>query len=135
MEFREAEMSETTKEEGGGRLVRFPHYDLDAAVEVLGAFITSGIRDDMEMLRRDVEALKEKFESVVTATESEPEEDRFLNQRDAAEFLGCSTTYLRKQLQLGEFPNPIKLSDRDLRWSRLALKQWAVGRRSEAIDS
>jgi predicted DNA-binding transcriptional regulator AlpA len=118
-------------------LIRFPGYDLDTAIEVLGAFITSGIRDEVDWLRREVEALKEQVADVPKATAPKPDKERFLNQREAAEFLGCSTGFIRKQALAGEFPEPVKLSSRDLRWARSDLIQWAVARRSNegAADS
>lgn len=110
----------------------FRYYDLEAAIDVLGAFITSGIRDEVEALRQEVGALRQQVES--SEGTAVKDEESYLNQKEAAKFLGCSTSHIRKQRQLGHFPDPVKLSARDLRWAKSKLSQWAEQRVEESTS-
>lgn len=106
---------------------RFPSRELDEAIEVLGAFITSGLRDEIEALRREVETLRD----LVDSNEPDDSEGGYLNQRQAAEFLGCSKSYIRNQRRMGDFPEPIKLGANNLRWGRATLSRWYEGKKTE----
>lgn len=50
------------------------------------------------------------------------------NQKQAAEYIGVSVPTFRKYLAAGKLPQPMRLGDRILRWSRYALDRWLMSR-------
>ena len=101
---------------------RYSHDDLAAAIEVIVQFIAANSPSGIDVLRREVGALKEKLESDAV-------EERFLNQKQAAEFLGYSASYIRRLWREGKFPEPTRMSAKDLRWSQVTLTRWAASRK------
>ena len=104
--------------------------ELDRAASYFAAAVGEAIERELDKLRREIEQLKEGREEA--ARPSDKDDDRYLNQRQAAKLLGCSTGYLRKLCSEGRFPEPTRLSPRDLRWSRKELLEWVEARRPKA---
>lgn len=83
--------------------------------------------------------VREELEQI-KAQEGSPErppetKERYLNQRQAAEYLGCSVSFIRKQRRAGTFPEPTRLSPRDLRWARSELQAWAAAREPSCSET
>ena len=105
--------------------------DLEHAARAFFNLLSADIRAELQRLRDEVRSLRDLRVEVVTRPDP-PKADQYLNQREAAEYLGCSQEFLRLKRREGDFPEPVKLSARDLRWSRAALEEWIQRQGSDA---
>lgn len=103
--------------------------EVENVVQALFETMTVEMRRDYRMLERRVAALEGKEKEESGPAESRKVEsggaERLLNQNQAAAFLGCSREYIRLKRREGDFPEPLKLSARDLRWPVSVLEEWA----------
>ena len=53
-----------------------------------------------------------------------------LDRKATAAFLGMSLARLRRELQAGTVPGPLKLTGRRQLWSRIILERWLAGEAS-----
>jgi len=58
--------------------------------------------------------------------------EELLSRKEAAKFLGISTTTLGEWIRNGDIPEPIELSERNHRWKKSELLALAGKRRSAA---
>lgn len=110
--------------------------EVEYVVKALFDVMTVDIRREVRELRQEVATLKvQDDQPVEVCQESEAERsERFLNQTQAAKFLGCSREFIRLKRREGSFPVPVRLSSRDLRWPQSELEKWARDQMPEATD-
>ena len=116
----------------------FQESEVERAARYFGEALVGDLRRQVDHLRRQVEAMRREGRADGERREAGP---AYLNQRQAAEFLGYSVEFIRRQRRAGTFPEPIRLGLRDLRWSETTLRTWAEGRNvsggeevGEAVD-
>lgn len=56
------------------------------------------------------------------------EEVRLLNERQVAELVGVSKSTLRRMVSANEFPKPIRIGKRAIRWRRSEVLEWIDSR-------
>ena len=102
---------------------RYQESEVERAARYFGEALVGDLRRRVDHLQRKIEALERD------GSRPEPGEGgAYLNQRQAADFLGCSTEFIRRQRRAGRFPEPLRLGRRDLRWSQETLREWAAER-------
>ena len=95
----------------------------ERAVEYFAESLQRDTERKVEALRAELAELRAVLNSAPRGR-SEPAA-AYLNQREAAEFLGCSSETIRRRRLDGDFPEPVRLGSRNLRWSRADLERWA----------
>lgn len=78
-----------------------------------------------------IRGLTEALKSFKGATAAENGEE-LLSRKEAAKFLGISTTTLSEWIRAGALPAAIELSERNQRWKKSDLLAFAAKRRSAA---
>ena len=101
--------------------------ELEHAARYLVAAVNDEISREMAKMWGEIERRFEEHQP--KATQKRDQKERFLNQRQAAEFLGCSVSFIRKQRLAGDFPQPTKINSRNLRWAESELRAWAESNR------
>ncbi len=56
------------------------------------------------------------------------EEERLLNERQVAELVGVSRSTLRRMVLANEFPRPIRIGKRAIRWRKSEVLEWMDSR-------
>ena len=55
-------------------------------------------------------------------------EERLLNEREVAELIGVSKSTLRRMVSANEFPKPIRIGKRAIRWRKSEVLEWLASR-------
>ena len=110
--------------------------EVENVVQALFETMTVEMRRDFRVLEERVAALEGKDGGSPAEPQKAKKErkERLLNQNQAAAFLGCSREYIRLKRREGDFPEPLRLSARDLRWPVSVLETWARDQELAAAD-
>ena len=100
--------------------------EVEYAARALFDVMTVDLRKEVRELRRKLADLEGRGLRDVVIPDNQDDEkgERYLNQSEAAAFLGCSREFIRQRRREGTFPKPVRLSARDLRWPISALEKW-----------
>lgn len=110
--------------------------EVEYMLKALFDVMTIDIRREMRELRQEVETLRLQGDQAIEVSEEKDngQQERYLNQTQAAELLGCSREFIRLKRRDGSFPDPVRLSSRGLRWPQSELERWARDQAPEAAD-